>query len=211
MKANIKLAPKTALYIRTSTNKQDTGADMQFNELTKFLAQSEIEDYVLYEDKGISGAKENRPAFNLMKQDIKKGKVKSVVTYSLSRLGRKCSILSDLRRLLDSKHVPLIMLQEQIDTNTVDGNFMFHIHGAVAEHARDETRRNTIAGCEEARRKGKVWGFKKTRPSARIRRLHQQGESIRSIAAKCNCSKGAVQAEVKQLKQGREIIKWKSA
>ena len=37
MKASIKLQPVTALYIRTSTDKQDTGADMQLNELTKFI------------------------------------------------------------------------------------------------------------------------------------------------------------------------------
>ena len=209
MQANIKLRPVTALYIRTSTNKQDTGAETQLNELTKFMAQSNIENYVIYEDKGISGAKEKRPAFDEMKQDIRKGKIKSVVTYSLSRLGRKSHILSELRRLLESKGVSLVMLEEKINTSTVDGSFMFQIFGAVAELNRDQIARATVAGCEEARRKGKVWGWKKTRPSAKIRRLYQQGESYRSIAEKCDCSKGAVQAEIQQLKAGRDIIKWK--
>ena len=210
MKASIKLQPVTALYIRTSTDKQDTGADMQLNELTKFMEKSDIENYVIYEDKAVSGAKAKRPSFDLMKQDIRKGKIKSVVTYSLSRLGRKCSILTDLRRLLDQKNVSLVMLQEKIDTNTIDGNFMFHIHGAVAELNRDETRRNTLAGCETARKKGKVWGKPKTRPSEKRRKLHGQGASIRNIAETCGCSKGSVQAEIKLLKEGRPIIQWKN-
>ena len=59
MKLNIKLDPVTALYIRTSCNKQDSGADTQLNELTKFMAQSGIEDYVVYKDKAVSGAKDS--------------------------------------------------------------------------------------------------------------------------------------------------------
>jgi len=210
MKASIKLQPVTALYIRTSTNKQDTGAETQFNALSKFMAESDIENYVVYEDKAVSGAKEKRPEFDLMKQDIKKGKIKSVITYSLSRLGRKCGILTDLRRLLDQKNVPLIMLQEKIDTNTIEGNFMFQIHGAVAELNRNEIRRSTLAGCANARKKGKVWGWPKTRPSEMIRKLFKQGASIRNIAETCGCSTGSVQAEIRLLKSGRPIIQWEN-
>ena len=210
MKLNIKLDPVTALYIRTSCNKQDSGADTQLNELTKFMAQSGIEDYVVYEDKAVSGAKDSRKEFNLMKQDIKKGKIKSVITYSLSRLGRDVGFLTEFRRLVDSKGIPLIMFLDGFSTKSPNGKFMFHIHSVMAEQARDDLVKSTIAGCELARKKGKVWGWKKTRPSEKIRKLHGQGASIRNIAETCGCSKGSVQAEIKLLKEGRPIIQWKN-
>jgi len=208
MRLTLKLKPVIALYVRTSTDKQDNGADTQLNELMKFCKQEGIENFQLYEDRGISGAKDKRPAFDLMKKDIKSGAIKSVVTYSISRLGRKAHILSELRRLLDSKGVALIMLEEKIDTSTIDGNFIFHIHGAVAELNRDQIAAATIAGLEEARRKGKHWGWKKSRPSEEIRKLYQEGLSYRKIAKACECSLGSVQAEIRLLKAGRVSIGW---
>lgn len=208
MKANIKLEPVTALYIRTSTSKQDTGADAQLNKLLNFMSDSGITDYVIYEDRGVSGAKAKRPEFNKMIADIKANKVKSVVTYSISRLGRQAHILNDFRRLLDAKGVSLVMLEENISTDTLNGKFIFQIHGCVAELGRDQIARATIAGLEEARRKGKTWGKPKTRPSKKIRKLHDEGLSLRAIAKECGCSLGSVQAEIKQKKAGRDIINW---
>ncbi|MBT7609985.1 MAG: recombinase family protein [Bacteriovoracaceae bacterium] len=208
MKVTINLKAITALYIRTSTDKQDNGADTQLNELMKFIEKEGITKYQIYEDKGVSGAKEKRPAFDLMKKDIRSGKIGSIITYSISRLGRKAHILTELRRLIDTKGVALIMLEENINTSTIDGNFIFHIHGAVAELNRDQIAKSTIAGLEEARRKGKVWGKPKTRPSEKIRKLHKKGDSLRTIAKKCNCSLGSVQAEIRLVKAGRDIIRW---
>ena len=208
MKLNLKLRPITALYVRTSTDKQDNGADTQINELMKFIEKEKITNYKIYEDKGVSGAKEKRPAFDLMKKDIRSGKINSVITYSISRLGRKAHILTELRRLLESRNVALIMLEENIDTSTIDGNFIFHIHGAVAELNRDQIAKATIAGLEEARRKGKTWGKPKSRPSEKIRKLYAKGLSQRVIAEKCKCSRGSVRAEIDLVKAGRDIIRW---
>jgi len=61
-----------ALYIRTSTFLQTGGLSSQQMSLKKYCQQNEITNYIIYQDEGISGAKDSRPALDRMLNDVKK-------------------------------------------------------------------------------------------------------------------------------------------
>ena len=59
---------RAAIYVRVSTLEQDT--DLQETELREYV-ESRGWEYVLYRDKGHSGAKHDRPALNQMLSDLR--------------------------------------------------------------------------------------------------------------------------------------------
>ncbi|MEI3363639.1 MAG: recombinase family protein [Oscillospiraceae bacterium] len=82
----------TALYCRLS---QDDGSDGDSNSIQnqkKILEQYARDHRFLntqfYVDDGYSGATFDRPDFQRLMADIEKGKVRTVITKDLSRLGR---------------------------------------------------------------------------------------------------------------------------
>jgi len=82
----------TALYCRLS---QDDGSDGDSNSIQnqkKILEQYAIDHGFLntqfYVDDGYSGATFDRPDFQRLLADIEEGKVRTVITKDLSRLGR---------------------------------------------------------------------------------------------------------------------------
>ena len=68
--------PKVAIYLRVSTDDQNT--DLQMSEL---LAQAKFRDWepVIYEDQGISGANFDRPALNRLLADADAGQIKVIM------------------------------------------------------------------------------------------------------------------------------------
>jgi predicted site-specific integrase-resolvase len=72
-----------AIYVRCSTADQET--DMQETELREYCGRRGWEQ-ILYRDKGQSGAKQDRPALNLLLNDLRKRKVDVILVWSLDRL-----------------------------------------------------------------------------------------------------------------------------
>ena len=62
---------RAAIYVRVSTSDQNT--DAQETELRQY-AESRGWEYVVYRDKGQSGAKNDRPALNGMLADLRRRK-----------------------------------------------------------------------------------------------------------------------------------------
>lgn len=87
---------KVAIYIRLSKEDADKGVDesesisnqkaLLTEHLKKIKGECELVD--IYIDPGYTGTNFNRPAFKRMIDDIKLGKVNTVMTKDLSRLGR---------------------------------------------------------------------------------------------------------------------------
>lgn len=103
MKAPLK---NCAIYTRKSS---DERLDMEFNSLDAqreaclaYIASQKSEGWapVLdeYDDGGFSGGNMNRPALNRLMDDIKAGKVQTVVVYKIDRLTRS---LMDFAKLVE--------------------------------------------------------------------------------------------------------------
>ena len=82
----------TALYCRLS---QDDGADGESNSiqnqrniLEQYVREHRFPNPRFYVDDGYSGGSFNRPGFQQMMTDMENGKIRTIITKDLSRLGR---------------------------------------------------------------------------------------------------------------------------
>jgi DNA invertase Pin-like site-specific DNA recombinase len=76
---------KAAIYVRVSTNDQDTG--LQETELREYVG-SRGWSCTVYRDQGQSGAKSERPALTALMNDLRRRKADVVVVWALDRLAR---------------------------------------------------------------------------------------------------------------------------
>ena len=175
---------KAAIYVRVSTNEQDTG--LQETELQQYV-ESRGWECVVYRDKAQSGAKNDRPALNAMLSDMRRRKFDVIVVWKLDRLARSLKQLLTIGEECRSLGVDLVSLRQNIDTTLPAGRLTFQILGAVAEFERELLRERVKAGMAQARRTGKHVG----RPSLRkfqptdidqMRELRSTGTSVRKLA-----------------------------
>ncbi len=175
---------RAAIYVRVSTVEQET--DLQEAELVEYCGRRGWES-VLYRDRGHSGAKQDRPALNLLLSDLRKRKVDVILVWSLDRLARSLKHLLNISEECKSLGVDLVSLRQSIDTTLPAGRLTFQILGAVAEFERELLRERVKAGMAQARRAGKNIGRPALRcfghgDLERIRLLRGQGVSVRRLA-----------------------------
>jgi DNA invertase Pin-like site-specific DNA recombinase len=175
---------RAAIYVRVSTNEQET--HMQEAELREYCDRRGW-SCVVYRDKGQSGAKNDRPALNVMLNDMRKRKFDVVVVWALDRLARSLKQLLGIAEECRSLGVDLVSLKQSVDTTGPAGRLTFQILGAVAEFERELLRERVKAGMAQARRTGKHVGrpaLRKCQPIEveRIRELRSKGTSVRRLA-----------------------------
>src|SRR3984957_4840171 len=175
---------KAAIYVRVSTNEQDTG--LQETELQQYV-ESRGWECVVYRDKAQSGAKNDRPALNAMLSDMRRRKFDVIVVWKLDRLARSLKQLLTIGEECRSLGVDLVSLRQNIDTTLPAGRLTFQILGAVAEFERELLRERVKAGIAHARRTGKHCGrpaLRSFQPNEieRIQELRTQGTSVRKLA-----------------------------
>ena len=177
-------AKRVGIYVRVSTNEQDTEA--QEAELRAYV-ESRRWTYEVYRDKGQSGAKSVRPELTRLLGDLRKRKLDIVVVWALDRLARSLRQLLEIAEQCQSLGVDLVSLRQNIDTTLPAGRLTFQILGAVAEFEREMLRERVKSGMAQARRTGKRMGRPALRcfnPSdvERLRALRSQGTSVRRLA-----------------------------
>lgn len=174
--------PRVALYARVSTTR-DQNPQLQVDELRQVAEQRGWTVVGEFVDKGISGAKDQRPALDKVMKLAHRGGIDIVCVWKFDRFARSTRHLVTALEDFRSRNIDFISVRDSIDTTTATGRFTFSIIAAVAELERELIRERTIAGIEAARRRGSRPG----RPPVvfdvdRARKLHAQGESIRAIA-----------------------------
>lgn len=187
-----------AIYARVSTDKQKV--DMQLHELRQFAARSNLVIFKEYIDENFTGANTNRPAFKEMMADARKRKFSALLVWKLDRLGRSLKDLVNTLDELGHYGVDFMSYDNNLDTSTSTGKFMFQIIGAVAEFEKDIIRERVIAGLAAARRKGKRLGRKPLDPDiyAAALKLKDQGLSFRKIGKQLGVDEGAIRKRVKK-------------
>ena len=146
---------KAAIYARVSTLDQEP--ENQLQELRRY-AQARGWTAVEYVDRGVSGAKDRRPALDQLLADAKRRRFDVVVCWRLDRLGRNLKHLITLLDELQALGVAFVSLAEGIDATTPAGKLQMHILGAIAEFERERIRERVLAGLQRARTQGKRLG-----------------------------------------------------
>ncbi len=116
--------PKAGLYTRLSVDdgyvdRESNSITSQKQMLTQFAEYHGIEIVETYVDDGWSGTNYERPDFKRMIADIESGKINTVITKDLSRLGRdylQTGYYTDV--YFPSKKVRYIAISDGIDTST---------------------------------------------------------------------------------------------
>src|SRR5215471_12795030 len=137
---------RAALYIRVSTAEQ--GTDLQESELKEYCERRGW-NFVIYRDKGQSGAKQDRPALNSLLTDLKKRKFDVLVVWALDRLARSLKQLLTIAEECRSLGVDLVSLKQNVDTTLPAGRLTFQVLGAVAEFEREMLRERVRAGMAQ--------------------------------------------------------------
>jgi DNA invertase Pin-like site-specific DNA recombinase len=145
---------RIAIYLRVSTNKQETSN--QRRELEAVAARSGWQIVKVFEDAGISGAKgrDKRPGLDAMLKAVNAKEFDLVAAWSVDRLGRSLPDLLGILQHLHDKKVDLFLHQQGLDTSTSAGKAMFQMLGVFAEFERSIIRERVNAGLARAREKG---------------------------------------------------------
>lgn len=193
-----------ALYVRVSTDTQQTGLESQIRALKDWCNRNQIDQYEIFADEGISGAKEDRPSLNRLMAMVENNQVEQVIVFSFSRFARSTSHLLKGLKIFKERNTRFISTTESIDTNSPLGVALYTILGALAQLEREMIIERVRAGMANAKAKGKRIGRVKKRNSVLIRSLIEAKLSYREIARIAKCSHGSVHAEVVSYKKEKE-------
>src|SRR5687768_14513955 len=160
---------RAAVYARVSTVDQEP--ENQLQELRRYV-QARGWTMAEYVDRGVSGAKDRRPALDTLITDARRRRFDVLVCWRLDRLGRNLKHLITLLDELQALGVAFVSLAEGIDATTPAGRLQMHLLGAIAEFERERIRERVLAGLQRARAQGRKLGRPKSRlPIERLQRV----------------------------------------
>jgi site-specific DNA recombinase len=166
---------RCGLYIRVSTDRQAKVEEGSLKNQDQLLTQHvelknkmDGEQWVIgerYIDEGKS-AKDitGRPAYLRMVEDIKRGRIDTIICTALSRISRSTRDLLDMIEFFKQHEVDFICLKEDFDTTTAQGKCFVTIMGALNEFEREQTgermRTSILARAERGLWSGgRVFGY----------------------------------------------------
>jgi len=147
---------RPAVYARVSTSEQS--CDAQVERLTRACRDRDLGEPVVYRDDGVSGARDNRPELDRLREQLRRGLVSVVVVTKLDRLGRSVGMVLRLWDEAEAAGTRVIVTDQGIDTSTPAGRFQRTMLAAVAEFERELILERTQAGIARARAAGKRFG-----------------------------------------------------
>ncbi|GAA4464145.1 hypothetical protein GCM10023156_50320 [Novipirellula rosea] len=158
-----------------------------------------------YEDQ-FSGRTMDRPAWNRLISDAKRGKLSRIVVWRLDRLGRTANGLTALFDELPKLKVGLVSIKDGLDLETPAGRLMANVLASVAQYETEVRAERVRAGQLKAKRQGKTWGgsqpgrllFLSSDQVETIQHLHLQGKPKAAIARACGVSRPTVYRILRQ-------------
>ena len=91
----------------------------------------------VFKDKGYSGKNTDRPEFQKLLGEIRKGKVRRVVVYKLDRISRSILDFANMMELFQEYDVEFVSCTEKFDTSTPMGRAMLNICIVFAQLERE--------------------------------------------------------------------------
>lgn len=152
---------KVAAYARVSSDKDSMlhSLSSQVSYFSKLIQSNDNWIYVgVYSDEAKTGTKDTRAAFQQMIQDAKAGKIDIIITKSVSRFARNTLTLLETVRMLKEIGVDVYFQEQNIHTNSNEGEFLLSI---LASYAQEESRscsENTLWRVRKNFEEGKLYG-----------------------------------------------------
>ncbi len=151
-----------AIYTRVSTTDQAReghSLEEQEKRLRARCISNEYEVYKVYTDAGISGkSADNRPAYQQMLKDMKKGKFNLIMAFKMDRISRSIMDFEEFFNELKKYNCGIEFLCENIDTTGAAGMMFARILGIFAQFERELIQERTLVGVESAVNKGHIGG-----------------------------------------------------
>lgn len=142
------------IYLRVSSRQQDTAS--QEPDLKKWVERQD-QPATYYRDK-FTGKSMDRKGFNRLMDDVRTGKVDTIVIWRLDRLGRTASGLTALFEELMARKVNLVSIKDGLDLSTSAGRLMANVLASVAQFETEVRSERVVAGQAAAKAAGKTWG-----------------------------------------------------
>src|ERR1700722_6163660 len=196
-------------YVRVSTDRQaEQGVSLEAQE-AKIRAMAIVQGAELIDvivDGGESAKSLNRPGLQRLLGLVNSGEVNAVIVAKLDRLTRSVKDLCELLELFEKRKVALISVSESLDTGSAAGRLVITIMGAVSQWEREAIGERTRDALRHKRSQGRrvgniAFGSRLAKDGehlepdpaeqallAEIRRLRNQGATLRGIAATLNHS-----------------------
>lgn len=172
----------TACYLRISTVGQNESGQRQAIE--RWLASHNCPAVRWYLDRQ-TGDNLDRPEFERLQADIRRGEISTVVCFKLDRLSRK--MVDGLNVLCDwlGRGVRVVSVTQDLDFSGTVGKLIASTLFAVAEMEQETRRERQAEGIAVAKANGVYRGRKpgttKAKPQ-RARELRERGLSVSEIA-----------------------------
>ncbi len=127
-----------ALYARQSIEKENSISIETQLEYCKAMIKPDEKLYNVkcFSDKGYSGKDTNRPDFQKLMKDIRRGKVKKVIVYKLDRVSRSLIDFVDMLAEFKRYNVEFVSSQESFDTSSPYGEMICKLLMIFAEFER---------------------------------------------------------------------------
>ena len=150
------------IYIRVSTEDQARegfSLGEQKEKLLQLCKFKEYEVFKIYEDAGISAKDiKNRPAFQKMLADMKKGKINYIVAYKLDRVTRSVRDLEELIAVLEKHNTYLVCDRDDVNTSTANGRFFVRMLTVLSQLEIEIVSERTKFGLNGAIKSGHLPG-----------------------------------------------------
>ena len=147
------------LYARKSTEsdeKQTLSIDSQIKEMTRLAEKHNLEIVSIRHESHSAKESGQRPIFNQMIEDIKKGMFDGILTWAPDRLSRNAGDLGTIVDLMDSKRLRQVRSFGQNFTNSPNEKFLLMILGSQAKLENDNKSVNVKRGLR-ARAEMGLW------------------------------------------------------
>ena len=152
-------------YIRVSTDGQvgedKFGIEAQKEQITEYAKSNGYEIMEWFIDEGVSGVKENRPAFNrILYGDVENPPVEYVIVAKSDRVARDIKLYFYYKQLLYQKEIELVSVSEDFGEMGAFAGILEAFVMFAAEQERANITRRTSAGRTVKAAKGGYSGGK---------------------------------------------------
>ena len=149
-----------AIYARQSVDKKDSISIESQIEFCKYeLKGGNCKEYT---DKGYSGKNTDRPKFQELVRDIKRGLIAKVVVYKLDRISRSILDFANMMELFQQYNVEFVSSTEKFDTSTPMGRAMLNICIVFAQLERETIQKRVQDAWHSRCQRGFKMGGKAT-------------------------------------------------
>ena len=200
-------------YARVSTRDQYLTA--QVERIRKYISDYGLIPAIegaIFQEK-MSGASNSRPERARILKLAEQGRIDLIICTKLDRWGRSLKDLIETLNFLESHHVNMIFLDQNIDLSTPMGRMLFQILGAVAEFERNLIVERTQEGRMRAMLHGTMSGKPmhgplKDLPEKAIIQRYKDGTSIKALASEYQVSSNTIRKRL--IIRGIPIRTWKA-